>query len=224
LLPVAVDAYAATATGVWLRDGVSTGTRSWARANALGAIAASVAGNAVYHELTAPGSARTWVVVIVAAVPPLMLGAAVHTAVLVTGDRRSVPAPPTSTVSSSVPVVSAPVSVPLAVPAAQRDDRDREGAEAVSRPADRDQPAGAGTDPGRRLELVSAKKTAAPSRGGEAERLMREHYVREQAAGRTPTGAELDRVAGTRDYGRRVLRTLRAEKQAADASVAEAGR
>jgi hypothetical protein len=29
LLPVAVDAYAATATGVWLRAGVSPATRSW---------------------------------------------------------------------------------------------------------------------------------------------------------------------------------------------------
>jgi hypothetical protein len=31
------------------------------------------------------------------------------------------------------------------------------------------------------------------------------HYQRERAAGRTPTGAELDRVAGTNSYGRGVL-------------------
>jgi hypothetical protein len=31
------------------------------------------------------------------------------------------------------------------------------------------------------------------------------HYQRERAAGRTPTGAELDRIAGTNNYGRAVL-------------------
>jgi hypothetical protein len=31
-----------------------------------------------------------------------------------------------------------------------------------------------------------------------------------EAAGRTPTGADLDRVAGTNNYGRRVLRRWRA--------------
>lgn len=32
------------------------------------------------------------------------------------------------------------------------------------------------------------------------------HYERERANGRTPTGAELDRIAGTNNYGRKVLR------------------
>jgi hypothetical protein len=40
---------------------------------------------------------------------------------------------------------------------------------------------------------------------GDAHRAMWAHYQAERAAGRTPTGAELDRVAGTRDYGRAVL-------------------
>lgn len=43
-----------------------------------------------------------------------------------------------------------------------------------------------------------------------AEELMWAYYVEEQAAGRTPTGADLDRVAGTNNYGRRVLRRWRA--------------
>jgi hypothetical protein len=34
---------------------------------------------------------------------------------------------------------------------------------------------------------------------------MWEHYQHQQAAGRTPTGAELDRIAGTNNYGRAVL-------------------
>jgi hypothetical protein len=43
------------------------------------------------------------------------------------------------------------------------------------------------------------------TRRGEAQRVMWEHYRRALAAGRTLTGAELDRIAGTRDYGRAVL-------------------
>ncbi|WP_235096961.1 DUF2637 domain-containing protein [Amycolatopsis decaplanina] len=39
-----------------------------------------------------------------------------------------------------------------------------------------------------------------------AEQRMWNHYVAEQELGRTPSGADLDRVAGTHNYGRRVLR------------------
>jgi len=42
-----------------------------------------------------------------------------------------------------------------------------------------------------------------------AEQLMWAFYLEEQAAGRTPTGADLDRAAGTNNYGRRVLRRWR---------------
>lgn len=42
-----------------------------------------------------------------------------------------------------------------------------------------------------------------------AEHIRWEHFVREQARGRTPTGAELDRIAGTNNYGRTVLRQWR---------------
>ncbi|GAB3734188.1 hypothetical protein GCM10027598_59480 [Amycolatopsis oliviviridis] len=37
------------------------------------------------------------------------------------------------------------------------------------------------------------------------------HFLAEQAEGRTPTGADLDRVAGTHNYGRRILRKWRDE-------------
>ena len=44
-----------------------------------------------------------------------------------------------------------------------------------------------------------------------AEQRMWKYYVDERACGRTPTGAELDRAAGTHNYGRRILRKWRAE-------------
>ncbi|MEV7099777.1 DUF2637 domain-containing protein [Amycolatopsis sp. NPDC051045] len=43
-----------------------------------------------------------------------------------------------------------------------------------------------------------------------AEQRMWQHYVREHACGRRPTGAELDRIADTSNYGRRVLRAWKA--------------
>ena len=50
---------------------------------------------------------------------------------------------------------------------------------------------------------------------------MREHWDRERAAGRTPTGADLDRVAGTRDYGRKVRRALLAETETTNETTTE---
>lgn len=44
-----------------------------------------------------------------------------------------------------------------------------------------------------------------------AQEVMWEHVLRVQADGRVPTGAELDRVAGTHNYGSRVLRQWREE-------------
>ncbi|SEF24687.1 Protein of unknown function [Amycolatopsis pretoriensis] len=57
--------------------------------------------------------------------------------------------------------------------------------------------------------------------GRTAEQRMCEYYVGERACGRTPTGAELDRVAGTHNYGRRILRKWRIEQ---DRQVNGAGR
>jgi hypothetical protein len=55
-----------------------------------------------------------------------------------------------------------------------------------------------------RLDAVSepSRRAAEPT----AEQRMWAYYVIERSKGRTPTGAELDRVAGTNNYGRRLLR------------------
>jgi hypothetical protein len=62
----------------------------------------------------------------------------------------------------------------------------------------------------RQSEAVEAARLGAPGRsvgrGMTAEQRMWAHYWHERAAGRTPTGAELDRIAGTNNYGRRVMR------------------
>lgn len=53
-----------------------------------------------------------------------------------------------------------------------------------------------------------------------ATEVMWAHYERELAAGRVPTGAELDRVAGTNNYGRAVLARWRRSGRLADPATA----
>jgi hypothetical protein len=80
LLPVTIDAYAMTSARVWLAASTrSPDARRFARANALGAIAASTTGNAAYHAIRAGLLAVGWpIVVLVGAVPATVLGLTAH--------------------------------------------------------------------------------------------------------------------------------------------------
>jgi hypothetical protein len=80
LLPVTVDAYAMTSTRLWLAGRTRhRRARRFAAANALGAIAGSVAGNAVYHAVSAGLLPVSWpIVVSVGAVPAAVLGLIAH--------------------------------------------------------------------------------------------------------------------------------------------------
>jgi hypothetical protein len=75
LLPLCIDAYALSATRVWLAgEPMLTRARRFARWNAVGAIGLSLAGNAAYHAIATGLLAVTWaVIVIVGAVPPAVL-------------------------------------------------------------------------------------------------------------------------------------------------------
>jgi hypothetical protein len=80
LLPVTLDAYAMTSARVWLAGTTrSRRARRFARANAIGAIAASIAGNATYHSVTVGLLAvSSPIVVLVGAVPAAVLGLTAH--------------------------------------------------------------------------------------------------------------------------------------------------
>jgi hypothetical protein len=80
MLPVTVDAYAMTATRVWLSPArLTKKARAWARGNAIGAITTSVLGNALFHAAAAHVLSITWpVVVALSAIPPIALGLTVH--------------------------------------------------------------------------------------------------------------------------------------------------
>lgn len=80
LLPVTIDAHATTSARVWLAASTrSPGARRFARSNALGAIAVSIAGNAAYHALGAGLITVSWpIVVAVGAIPAAVLGLTAH--------------------------------------------------------------------------------------------------------------------------------------------------
>lgn len=87
LLPVVVDAGAGAGCLIWLGTGSVERALRFARALTWVLLASSVAGNAVVHGLSAYGLRPPWwLVVIVSAIAPAVLGAIVHLAVLVGRD------------------------------------------------------------------------------------------------------------------------------------------
>lgn len=95
LLPFTIDAYAMTATRVWLSKATgSAAARRFARWNAIGAIGLSLIGNAAWHLIAAKALTVTWpIVVLVGAVPPAVLGLLSHLAVLRVQDDEDEVAP-----------------------------------------------------------------------------------------------------------------------------------
>ena len=84
LLPLTIDAYAMTATRVWLSDRTrSSEARKFARWNAVLAIALSLVGNGTWHLVATKTLELGWPIVVgVGAVPPAVLGLLSHLAVL----------------------------------------------------------------------------------------------------------------------------------------------
>lgn len=98
LLPFTIDAYAMTATRVWL-SGVTRSQRArhFARWNAIGAIGLSLVGNAAWHLIAAKVLGVSWpIVVLVGAVPPAVLGLLSHLAVLHGQDDEDEATPPST--------------------------------------------------------------------------------------------------------------------------------
>jgi hypothetical protein len=91
LLPVTIDAYAMTSARVWLAPtSHARRARHFAQANAIGAIATSIVGNAAYHAVSVRLLTVSWpIVVIVGAVPAAVLGLTAHLHALRTIDRDS---------------------------------------------------------------------------------------------------------------------------------------
>jgi Protein of unknown function (DUF2637) len=90
LLPLTLDAYAMTSARVWLASTTrARRARRFARANAVGAIGASIAGNATYHAVTVGlVTVSSPIVVLVGAVPAAVLGLTAHLHALRTLDDQ----------------------------------------------------------------------------------------------------------------------------------------
>jgi len=76
-----------------------------------------------------------------------------------------------------------------------------------------------GTENNAVIALAPMPDEVGRTRRPTAEALMWEHYHRELARGRRPSGAELDRVAGTNNFGRAVLRRWRQAGQIPDPAI-----
>ncbi len=72
-------------------------------------------------------------------------------------------------------------------------------------------------------DLVSTRDEIESPREPSAEDVMWEHFQRELSRGRAPTGAELDRIAGTNNFGRAVLRRWRRDGRIPPATVLQLG-
>ncbi|MET8808142.1 DUF2637 domain-containing protein [Streptomyces sp. NPDC004546] len=207
LLPLTTDAYAMTAVRVWLGHSTrSTRARAWAKANAIGAIVLSVAGNAVDHAIASHVIAVSWpLIVAVSAIPPVVLGLLVHMAHL----RALPPAAPASGTPAAEgrrqtppPAMAAP---PLPIPPA-----------APAKPKRR-QPRRPVTDGGKRQAL---------SPGPTDEELIEAARER-SAAGQEPSATWLIKTygIGTRRAGRirdAALDSSAPEPKSADESTTEA--
>lgn len=111
LLPVVLDTGATAGAVAWLGRHEGPG-RAFGRRLALALLAASVAGNALGHGLAAYRLAPAWwVVVLVSAVAPAVLGAVVHLAVLVGRGDAVPPAPPAPTSAHLVELVESPAEL-----------------------------------------------------------------------------------------------------------------
>lgn len=100
LLPVVIDAGAAAGSLAWLAPWTAPAATRYGRALALVLLTASVGGNALGHGLDAYRLAPAWwVVVVVSALAPAVLGALVHLVVLV---GRPVGVSPPATVGELV--------------------------------------------------------------------------------------------------------------------------
>ena len=110
-LPIGVEAYGAFALGVWLRpDALPRRARSFAKRSAIGALALGMAGQVVYHLLSAAGRTRApWpVVVLVSCMPVAVLGLAAGLTHLLRAVPAAKPEPPA--VPESYPAEPVPPS------------------------------------------------------------------------------------------------------------------
>ena len=113
LFPVCTDAGVAVSTAVWLSRRHNPDAERFARRLTWTLLALTVAGNAAHQGLAAAGMVPPWwVAVLVGAIPPGVVGAVVHVAVLVGRGADSPPSEPVRPVTDDGHPVDRPADVP----------------------------------------------------------------------------------------------------------------
>jgi hypothetical protein len=221
---ICVDLFAAVAVRIWMTaHWSSVKTRKTARVWAFITIAIGVLANSTYHVLDALDvKAPIYVIVMISAVPPIMLGVVVHLAVMYGDDFRQA-------LGSGVPAHTPTTRAPLLQRAADSVvGTVRLVKDSVRELRDGDAPAaleGRGGPPEQPDSVEQDRPTprhAAPERrlsvlpGGESVTgKMREHYLTQRDAGwpatqgKPLTGADLDRMFGGNTLGRKVINAVR---------------
>lgn len=231
LVPLSIDVYAVTAARVWLRmSGLSRRTRSYARANALAAVVVSIIGNAIYHWLavsrTSPGPV---LIVVVGAIAPTMLGLVAHLAALIAEDRDATRSE--FDIRSAAPVNQPTFTAGPQVAAFGTSDcgdttllqsSGTTGTQLLVDPSSIPVPQTTAvhiepnTDPAISPPDSASLLMEPDVSPLDATERMRAYWDRERASGRIPTGAELDRIGVTKDYGRRLRRQWLAAEGSGD--------
>lgn len=193
LWPFSVDGLLVLATVALLKTDATTSRRG--RVAAWLSFGLGVAVSLVANVAAAPE--LEWRPVLVAGWPPVALLLAVELLA-----HRSRPRENSETAPSTVPDV-------------ERDGTDEDNPEPAE-VVDESDPGGVGRVGVETSDESTVESGLAPAAAAEtgleeptAQEVMWAHYLREQAHGRVPTGAELDRVASTNNYGRTVLRQWR---------------
>jgi hypothetical protein len=196
VLPVATDLSALVATRVWLSARYPQPIRRYAATIAVAAMALSFIGASLHYAID--GSAPWWLRMAVGGLPSLSLAAIVHLGALIAADRAG---------KRAQKNVSAP-EVAAATPAGPP-----EASGALAQAVEVDEPAPDIRTPevpaprAERTNVISLSEGR--SEKGEKRARMFAYLDDHPDA----TGAELDRVFGTKDYGRNIRRDW-ARKQA----------
>jgi len=203
VMPVATDAAAFVATRVWLDEKYSRGIRRYAAWIVIGCVLLSVAGAALHLGLSVPEGQPSknvpdWLPFAVGAIPSLVLAALIHLGALIgatpekhvktsratTPSPRKGGSPNVGTAEHRPPTSAVPTSKPKASPSAE------------TAPELKTKPDGAS----------SVTSTLQPEVGKGSTRDQMLAYLDKHGE---VSGAELDRIFNTKDYGRGVLRTWR---------------
>jgi hypothetical protein len=219
-LPVGMEAYAAFAIRVWLSGQVPDQARRFAKVSAITSLVVGWAGQGGYHLLAAADAeSAPWpVTLLVSSLPVAVLGmgAALVHLIRAGHQRGQAVADPDDPSAGVVRPAGGRESTGSAwVPGGRDRDSGGSGRELSSPGA---ATAGAGETVERSAVVVSGEGAASRVReaGGSATEVARAYWDAERECGRTPSGAELDRVAGTQDYGRALRRRWLAEEDGSD--------